>query len=85
MAKRRWKDLSPTTRRLILLGGAIEGILKLVALVDLKRRPAIEVNGSKAKWAVAIVFLNSVGLVPALYLLRGRRRPRVGTRPQRRS
>ena len=74
MPKTRWKDLSPTAQRLILLGGAVEGIMKLIALIDLKRRPSSEVNGSKARWAVAILLLNSVGVVPVLYLLRGRRR-----------
>lgn len=73
MLKKRWKDLGPGTRRLILFGATFDGILKLVALVDLERRPASEVNGSKARWATAIVLLNSVGLVPVVYLLRGRR------------
>jgi hypothetical protein len=73
MPKKRWKDLSPRARRLILLGATLEGFLKLLALVDLKRRPASEVNGSKARWATAIVLVNSGGLVPVAYLLRGRR------------
>lgn len=81
MPNTRWKDLSPTARRLILLAGAVEGVLKLIALVDLKRRPASGVNGSKVRWAVAIVFLNSVGLVPLLYLVRGRRRSVAVVRP----
>ena len=81
MAKTRWKDLNPTARRLILLGAAVDGILKSIALVDLKRRPASEVNGSKARWAVAIVLLNSVGLVPVLYLVRGRRQLPGAMRP----
>jgi hypothetical protein len=33
-------------------------------LKDLRRRPAGEVNGSKAGWAAAIAFLNSAGPVP---------------------
>lgn len=73
MQKKRWKDLSPGARRLILFGATVDGLLKLVALVDLKRRPATEVKGSKAWWATAIVLINSCGLVPVLYLLRGRR------------
>lgn len=73
MAKKRWKDLSPRARRLIVSGATFEAVLKAVALVDLKRRPAEEVNGSRARWAAAIVLLNSGGLVPVLYLLRGRR------------
>jgi hypothetical protein len=72
MPKKRWKDLSPRARRLILFGATLDGLLKLVALIDLKRRPATEVKGSKAMWATAIVLLNSGGLVPAAYLLHGR-------------
>lgn len=73
MPKKRWKDLSPRARRLILLGATFEGLLKVVALVDLKRRPADQVNGSKKWWAAATVLVNSGGLVPVVYLLRGRR------------
>ena len=73
MAKKRWKDLSPRARRLILFVATIDSLLKLVALVDIKRRPATEVKGSRAGWVTAIVLLNSGGLVPVVYLLRGRR------------
>lgn len=75
MPKKRWRDLSPRARRLIVFGATFEGLLKAVALADLKRRPAGLVNGSKARWAVAILLVNSGGLVPVLYFLRGRRRP----------
>jgi hypothetical protein len=73
MSTRRWSELSERTRKLIILGAAFEGVLKILALIDLKRRPAGEIRGSKAKWAVAIVLVNSVGAVPAAYLLCGRR------------
>jgi len=72
--KQKWNDLSPKTRKLIVAGAVFEGILKLMALVDLKRRPANEVKGTKATWALAVVFANSVGAVPIAYLLWGRRR-----------
>jgi hypothetical protein len=71
---RRWSDLSERTRRLILVGGAVEAVLKITALVDLKRRPASEVRGRKWVWATVITLANSVGLVPIGYLLIGRRR-----------
>jgi hypothetical protein len=48
--------------------------LKIVALIDLWRRPAAQVRGSKLGWALAITLLNSVGAVPIAYLTRGRRR-----------
>ena len=74
MSKKSWRDLSPRARRLVLTGATIEGMLKLVVLIDLKRRPASDINGSKTKWAAAM-FLNTAGVVPMIYLLRGRRLP----------
>jgi hypothetical protein len=58
-----------------MIGMAIEGALKIIALFDLVRRPAQQVRGSKLKWATAIVFINSVGIVPLRYLIRGRQVP----------
>jgi hypothetical protein len=75
VVKRRWSDLSPRSRALIVVTGAVEGLLKLAALVDLRRRPAREVRGSKRSWALAIAMTNSAGVVPLAYFLRGRRRP----------
>ena len=71
--KKQWQDLSPGARRLIVVLGTFEAVLKVVALVDLARRPAAEVRGRKSVWALSIILSNSVGLVPASYLLRGRR------------
>jgi hypothetical protein len=73
--KRRWSDMSTRTRRLIVFGAVFEGALKVAALVDITRRPADQINGSKAKWATAVVLVNSVGAVPLAYFLLGRRRP----------
>jgi hypothetical protein len=71
---RRWRDLSERNRRLIIVGAAVEGVLKITALVDLKRRSATEIRGRKRDWATAITLANSVGLVPIGYFLFGRRR-----------
>ena len=70
--KKRWNELSPHTRRLIIGAAAMEGLVKIAALVDLARRPADEIRGSKAKWAVAILVVNSAGALPIYYFLRGR-------------
>jgi hypothetical protein len=75
MARRRWSDLSERNRRLVVVSGAAEAVLKIAALVDLRRRPADEVKGSKKMWALAIVLVNAVGVVPIAYFLVGRRRP----------
>lgn len=74
MERRKWKDLSPRTRRLIVVSAVAEGTLKAVALVDLKRRPADRVRGPKWGWGLAISLVNSFGAVPAVYFLVGRRR-----------
>jgi hypothetical protein len=75
MSRRRWADLSPRSRRLLIAGGVFEGALKVAALIDLARRPETEVRGSKARWATAIVLINSFGAVPIGYFVRGRRKP----------
>ena len=71
--KKRWSELSPRTRTLIIVGASVEGALKVAALIDLARRPADEIRGSKAKWATAIVIVNSGGALPVCYFLRARR------------
>ena len=67
-----WRELSGRTRRLLILGAAFETTLKAVALVDLLRRPPSDIRGSKSKWAVAVLFINSAGAVPIAYLAYGR-------------
>jgi len=72
--RKKWNELSPRSRRLIITAGVFEGVLKVAALTDLARRPASEVRGSKLRWALAVTFVNSVGAVPIAYFVRGRRR-----------
>jgi hypothetical protein len=69
---RRWSDLSERQRRLLIAGAVMEGILKLVALNDLRRRPAAEVRGRKWVWATVVTLANSAGVVPLAYFLFGR-------------
>ena len=72
-ARRKWNDLDSRTRRFIVVAGAIDGVLKIAALIDLARRPSNEVRGSKAAWAAAVSLINSLGAVPIVYLAWGRR------------
>jgi hypothetical protein len=74
VARGKWSDLSKPTQRLIIVGAAVETSLKAVALIDLKRRPATEVRGSKWMWVPALTVLNSAGLAPLAYFVFGRRR-----------
>ena len=71
--KRRWSDLSERHRRLIVVGGVIEGVLKIAALLDLRRRPAGDIRGRTWVWATVVTLANSVGVVPLAYFLYGRR------------
>jgi hypothetical protein len=73
--RRRWSDLSERDRRLIVVGGIFEGVLKIAALIDLRRRPAGEIRGRKWVWATVVTLANSVGVVPLAYFRFGRRRP----------
>ena len=56
-----------------MLGGAFEAGMKIAALIDLAQRPREDVRGPKPVWAIALALVNSGGLLPVVYLLRGRR------------
>jgi hypothetical protein len=70
-----WTTLSPAQRA---LGGSVAAFdlgMRTWALVDLARRPAAEVRGSKTAWIAGLSVVSSGGILPAVYLLRGRRGP----------
>ena len=73
MAKKRWSELPASTRRIIVVVGALDSALKIAALADLTKRPASEVKGSKRTWAVALCVVNSAGVLPLVYFFHGRR------------
>ena len=62
--------MSSGQRAAIVAGAAVELVLTTTALVDLARRPASQVRGSKALWALGC-FVQPVG--PVAYLAVGRR------------
>ena len=69
--KKRWSELSPGSKRAIVIGGALEVVLTALALRDLVSRPSTEVRGPKFGW-VAGFFVQPFG--PILYFVLGRRR-----------
>lgn len=71
MARKQWKDLSAGQRWGVVLSGAVQLALLATALLDIYRRPAEEIRGSKRVWAL-VSFVNFVG--PVAYFLFGRRR-----------
>jgi len=73
MAARQWSDLDERTRKLIISVAVVEGILKLAALIDIKRRPASQIRGRKWMWASVVTIVSSAGVIPISYFLFGRR------------
>jgi hypothetical protein len=68
----KWSDLSPRTRWIITAAAIAEAGLKAAVLIDLRRRPASQVRGSKKLWAASMI-VNSAGLIPISYFAFGRR------------
>ena len=74
-ARRQWSDLDERTRKLVITAGIVDAVLRVAALVDIKRRPASQIRGRKWIWATAVAVVNSAGVVPISYFLFGRSRP----------
>lgn len=69
--RKRWSDLSERARAGVVGALAMQVGLLIAALVDLRRRPADQLRGSKAMWT-AVSFVNFAG--PLAYFVFGRRR-----------
>lgn len=74
-ARSGWNDLSQRRRRALIVAAVAEGILKLAALNDLRRRPASQIRGPKWLWASVVTVVSSAGLLPLSYFVFGRRQP----------
>ena len=70
----RWSELSDSSRRLIIAVAISEAVLKTAVLIDISRRPASQIRGSKRMWIIAAVLVNSAGVGPLSYFAFGRRR-----------
>ena len=74
--RRQWSDLSERTRGLLVAAAVVEGVLKVAALIDIKRRSASQIRGPKWLWASVVAGIGSAGVVPISYFVVGRRQPR---------
>lgn len=70
MAMKQWSELTSGQRTAAIVMGCVQLSLAATAWADLARRPAEEVEGSKAMWA-AIIAVSFVG--PLAYFGRGRK------------
>jgi hypothetical protein len=75
---RRWSDLSDRSRMLLIAAASAEAILKAAVIIDIRRRPASQIRGSKRMWIAAAVLVNSAGVGPLSYFAFGRRRDAAG-------
>lgn len=71
--KQKWSDLNPTVRKLLVIGGTIDAVGRAAALIDVSRRSSEQVRGNRTVWKVALGLVNSAGILPMVYFLRGRR------------
>ena len=69
MARKHWRDLTPSQRMGFVIMCAVQFGLAGAAWIDLANRPREAVNGRKPMWALAIG-VNYVG--PIAYLCFGR-------------
>ena len=72
MVKKRWQDLTVAEKMGVALMGAVQLLLLVAALWDIRRQPANEGKGSKGWWTAA-VFVNFIG--PISYFLFGKKKP----------
>lgn len=71
MTRRPWGELSKGRQVSVVIGAIIQVSLLVIALMDIKRRPAGLIRGGKALW-VGLSFINYVG--PLAYFVIGRKR-----------
>jgi hypothetical protein len=72
-ARKQWSQLSNRNRRLLIAAAVTEAILKVAALIDIKRRSASQIRGPKWLWAAVVAVVSSAGVVPVSYFVFGRR------------
>jgi Phospholipase_D-nuclease N-terminal len=68
--KKKWNELTRGQQRMILAGAAVQLVLQVATLWDVRRRSADELRGSK-RWWTAAAFVNIIG--PIAYFAVGRR------------
>jgi hypothetical protein len=69
--RKQWGDMTTTQQAGLVLVGVIQVALLAAALIDIRRRSADELNGSKRFWTLA-AFVNFIG--PLAYFIFGRKR-----------
>ncbi len=71
--REQWERMSAAERGGFVALATVDLALRAWALVDLARRPEEQVHGRKWWWGAGLSVVNSAGVLPASYLLWGRR------------
>jgi hypothetical protein len=71
MKQFNWKELPSKRKARFIVQALVQLTLTILALRDIRRRPASEIKGSKRLWTV-LAFVQPIG--PAAYFLFGRKR-----------
>ncbi len=71
--REQWEQMSASQRGGFAVVATVDLALRAWSLVDLARRPDAEVHGKKWWWGAGLTLVNSAGVLPATYLLWGRR------------
>ncbi len=73
MGGKAWRDLPPAGKATIIAITALDAGMRAWALRDIAGRDAAEVNGPRWLWRGALGLVTSAGVLPAVYLLCGRK------------
>ena len=52
--KQTWSEMTPTQRKVVVLTGAAELVVTTIAAIDLYRRDASQVRGSRRLWLLTL-------------------------------
>lgn len=74
MRAKKWSELNEALKAVVLMLISTQMALLLTALIDLRRRPATEINGRKRLWT-ALVLVNFAS--PIAYFGWGRQQRRL--------
>ncbi len=69
---KRWSDLTAREKTPFVVRGTVQFALLAAALVDIHRRPAEEIRGSRWLWSV-MALVNFMGIGPIAYFIFGRK------------
>ncbi len=71
--REQWQQLTRTQKGALATVAAVDLALRAWSLADLARRPDEQVHGPRWLWGAGLAVGNTAGMLPAAYLLWGRR------------